>query len=170
MKQLYFLLQDLATARSVVDDLLIAGIGWKDIHLVARDDIELVNLPEAALLQKSDLLPALRQSAGVGAATGALAGLVAIALPPVGLTLPAGALLLCLAAAGAGFGAWVGGMIGISVPNRRLSRFREAIAHGQLLLMVDVPGEKFEEVDALVRRHGPEIHIESGEPAIPVFP
>ncbi len=170
MKRLYFLLPDLATASSVVDDLLVAGIRWKDIHLVAREDIELANLPEAALLQRSDLLPALRQSAGIGAATGALAGLVAIALPPVGLTLAAGALLLCLTAAGAGFGAWVGGMIGISVPNRRLSQFREAIAQGRLLIMVDVPCEKFDEVDALVRRHGPEVHIESGEPAIPVCP
>ena len=150
MKRFYWLLQDVATARAVVDDLLEAGVRWEDIGLIARDDIELADLPEAGVARKSDLLPAVRQGGCIGALTGALAGLAAIAFPPAGLTF-GGGVLVALMAAGCGFGAWVGGMMGISFPDRRLSRFQDAIDRGELLIMVDVPDAGVEPVEALVQ-------------------
>ena len=154
MRRLYFVLSDVATARAVVEDLLAAGVRWEDIGLIGRDDIELSGLPEAGVSRRSDLLPALRQGAGIGAVMGALAGLAAIAFPPAGLTFTGGvlvALFVVLVAGGAGFGAWVAGMIGISFPHRHLLRFQEAIERGELLIMVDLPEPRIEPVEALMQ-------------------
>ena len=61
-------------------------------------------------------------------------------------------------------------MIGIRLPNSMLKRFEDAVAQGQLVMMVDVPWTQVEKVEALIREHHPEAEIEGTEPAIPSFP
>jgi hypothetical protein len=61
-------------------------------------------------------------------------------------------------------------MIGISVPSSRLKEFEDAIASGELLLMVDVPKARVDEITQLVKQHHPEAEIEGTEPVIPAFP
>ena len=75
MRRLYFLLPDLATARTVVDELLLARIEERHIHVIAKEGCTLEDLPEASLLQKSDFVPAVERGIALGGATGALAGL-----------------------------------------------------------------------------------------------
>jgi hypothetical protein len=149
--------------------LLLAHIEWKHIHLLAREGIALEDLPEATFAQRSDLLPALERGMGAGAATGMLAGLVAVAFPAAGLTIAGGA-IAAMTVAGAGFGAWVATMVGVAVPNTRLARFRDAINEGQLLMMVDLPHERVEEIEALVKSHDPDADIKGTDPSVPVFP
>ena len=151
-RRIYFLIPDVKTARTIVDELLLARIEWRHIHVLARQDIELEDLPEATLAQKSDLLPALARGAAAGGASGMLAGLVAMTL------------------AGAGFGTWMSSMIGVDVPNTRIKQFEEAIKHGQLLMMVDVPVPRVEEIEALVKSHHREAAVEGTDPTIPAFP
>jgi hypothetical protein len=169
LRRLYFLLPDVATARKVVDELLLAHVEWKHIHLLAREGVPLEDLPEAALAQRSDLVPALQRGIGAGAATGLLAGLIAMAFPPAGLTV-AGGLLVATTFAGAGFGAFMSTMVGVGIPNSRLDRFREAIDGGQLLMMIDLPLARVEEIEALVKGHHPDADIEGTDPKVPVFP
>jgi len=127
------------------------------------------NLPEANLLQESDFIPAVERGVAIGGATGILAGIAAVALPGVGLVLGGGA-ILGIGLAGAGVGAWISGMIGISVPSSRLQEFEKAIDEGSLLMMVDVPKAQVEDITTLVKTHHPEAHIEGTEPIIPAFP
>ncbi|UCE30920.1 MAG: DUF1269 domain-containing protein [Burkholderiales bacterium] len=169
MRRIYFLLPNAPVAKAIVDELLLAHVEWRHIHVLARAGTDLEGLPEAKLAQYSDLLPALERGAGVGAATGMLAGLVAMAFPPAGLTIAGGA-LLAMTAAGAGFGAWMSAMVGVDLPNRRLARFETAVQAGELLMMVDVPLQRVEEIESLVRRHHSEADIEGTDPTIPVFP
>ena len=61
-------------------------------------------------------------------------------------------------------------MVGVSLPSSRLRKFAAAIAAGELLLMVDVPRARVEEIEALIRRHHPEAEREGVEPNIPLFP
>ena len=61
-------------------------------------------------------------------------------------------------------------MIGISVPSSRLTDFEEAIKAGSLLMMVDVPKTRVEEITALIKQHHPEAEVEGTEPVIPAFP
>jgi hypothetical protein len=171
MRRLYFLLPDVNSAKAIVDELLLARIEERHIHIAAADHHALLeaNLPEANLLQESDFVPAVERGVAIGGATGILAGIAAIAIPGVGLALGGGA-ILGIGLAGAGLGAWVSGMIGISVPSSRLSDFESAIEEGQLLMMVDVPKAKVDSITELVKSHHPEAHVEGTEPVIPAFP
>lgn len=169
MKRIYFLVPDISVTRHIVNELLLARIEEKHIHVIAKSGTPLEELPEASLLQKSDFVPAVQQGLAVGGATGALAGLVAVALPPAS-TVIAGGILLAGALAGAGIGAWVSGMVGMSVDNRRIKEFEEAIEAGHFLVLADVPAGRVGEIETLVKQHIPEVEIEKTEPIKPAFP
>jgi hypothetical protein len=169
MKRIYFLSPDIATTRRVVDDLLLGRIEERRIHVIARRGTPLEDLPEATLMQKSDFVPAVQRGLALGGATGILAGLVGIALPGASAVIAGGA-LLGSALAGAGVGAWLGGMVGMNVGNTRLARFEQAIEKGELLVLADVPRERVEEIEARILRHVPGAELEGTEPTIPAFP
>ncbi|NNJ95444.1 MAG: DUF1269 domain-containing protein [Halobacteria archaeon] len=169
MRRLYFLIPDADSAKVIVDELLLARIEERHMHIAASDHHVLTeaNLPEAGLLQESDFVPAVERGLAVGGATGVLAGIAAVAIPGIGL---AGGAILGIGLAGAGLGAWMSSMIGISAPSSRLTEFEKAIEEGNLLMMVDVPKPRVDEITTLVRKHHPEAHIEGTEPVIPAFP
>lgn len=171
MRRLYFLVPTIGSATAIVDELLLARVDERHIHIAAKDHHPLheANLPEANLLQESDFVPAVEKGIAVGGSTGILAGIVALTLPPAGLVLGGGA-ILGMGVIGAGFGAWVSGMIGISAGNSQLKQFEQAIEDGQLLLMVDIPKDRIEEITDLVKKHHPEAEIEGTEPTMPAFP
>lgn len=169
MRRIYFLVPDVPSGKAIVNELLLARIEERRIHVLARDGTPLQDLPAARLAQRSDLIPALERGAAAGGLTGAVAGLMAATFPPAGLVLGGGA-VVGITLLGSGFGAWVSAMIGVGVPSRRLAQFEGAIAGGELLMMVDVPSARVEEVEAIVTRHHPEAELEGFEPNIPEFP
>ena len=61
-------------------------------------------------------------------------------------------------------------MIGISTPSKRLERFEKAIKEGQILLMIDVPRGRVEEIEERLQHVIAEAHLEGIEPNIPAFP
>ena len=72
-------------------------------------------------------------------ATGLLAGLVALAIPPLGITL-AGAAAIGLA--GAMIGTWSSALVGASLPDPIRRKFEDEIRAGKILVIVDgEPGE-----------------------------
>ncbi|MCG6938104.1 MAG: DUF1269 domain-containing protein [Gammaproteobacteria bacterium] len=169
MRRLYFLVPDIDHARKIVDELLLVRVNESNIHVIAREDTPLEDLPEAGLSQKSDLIPALERGLTLGGITGALVGLVAVTIPPAGLVLGGGA-VLASTLTGAGFGAWMATMIGVDVPNTRLVAFEDAIQQGAVLMMVDVAKDRVDEIDDLVKKHHPEAELKGAEPSIPEFP
>ena len=64
-----------------------SGIAHEDVSLIARDDIELEAIPEERKVVDNDFYPAALRGVGIGGASGLLAGLVAVAIAPIGLTL-----------------------------------------------------------------------------------
>ncbi len=169
MRRIYFLLPSLACAHAVVDDLLLARVEARHIHVVARADTPLKDLPPAGVAQNTDLVPALQRGVAAGGLAGLLVGLLGITFPPAGLALGGGA-LLGLTAFGAGFGAWMSTMVGVGLPNSRIEKFQQAIANGELLMMVDVPALRVAEVEARVTRHHAEAELQGADPNIPIFP
>jgi hypothetical protein len=169
MRRIYYLVPNIETARKIVDELLLARVEERHMHLVAREGMPMENLPEATFLQKTDFVPALEKGVAVGGATGVLAGLVAMTFPPAGLVFGGGA-LLATALAGAGVGAWFSSMIGASIPNSRVKEFEQAIERGEVLMMVDVPKSRVEAIEELIKQHHPEAELEGTEPTIPPFP
>jgi len=169
MRRIYFLVPSVASAKAIVDDLLLARIEERHIHIVAREGTPLEDLPEAGVAQRSDLVPALQKGVAAGGLSGLLAGALAVTFPPAGLVLGGGA-LLGLTLFGVGFGAWMSGMVGIGLPSSRIEKFETAIARGELLMMIDVPRARVEEIEALVKRHHPESELEGIDANIPIFP
>jgi hypothetical protein len=169
MRRIYFLLPNVASAQNVVDELLLAHVEHKHIHVVAKEGTALADLPAASLAQSSDLVPALQRGAAAGGLSGLLAGLLAVTFPPAGLVLGGGA-LLAITAFGAGFGAWMSSMVGVDLPNSRIEAYEQAIAAGELLMMVDVPRLRVEEIEAVVLRHHPEAELQGVDPNTPMFP
>ncbi|MDN5871434.1 MAG: DUF1269 domain-containing protein [Nitrococcus sp.] len=169
MRRLYFLLPNLETTRNVVHELLLNHVEERHIHVVARKGVPLGDLPEAGMSESSDFIPAAERGMLAGAATAAVAGLVMAAIPATAVVV-GGAEVVLLTLTGAGFGAWVSSMIGLSFDSSRLERFHEAVEAGQLLMLVDVPKRRVDEIEELVRSHHNDVDIKGTEPLMPNFP
>jgi len=165
MRRLYFLIPDAEITGRVVNELLLACVPARQVHIVAKDHelLQDAQLPEAGLLQEPEVVPAIERGLAAGGAAGLLAGLVAVSFPPAGLALGGGA-LLGATLGGAAFGALVGPMIGIPVPNSRLTQLEEAVETGQFLVIVDVPKKEIEPISELIKTHYPKVTIEGAEP------
>ncbi|HQS57897.1 MAG: DUF1269 domain-containing protein [Gallionellales bacterium 35-53-114] len=168
MKRIYFLVPNTGIAQKVVDELLLARVEERHIHVLAKRGTPMEKLPEASYLQKTDFFPALEQGLALGGLTGIVAGLVAVALP--GGPVLAGGAILATSLAGAGVGALMSSMVGSSIGNRQIQQFSEAIEKGQFLMMIDVPPGRVEEIEQIVLKHHPEAKCEGTEPTIPPFP
>lgn len=169
MKRLYFLAPDTASAKAIVNELLLARIEERHMHVLAKPGTPMESLPEASPMQKSDFVPATQRGLAMGGAAGTLAGLIAIALPPSNVVI-AGGIVLASTLTGAGVGAWLGGMAGLSMDNTRHEHFKRAIAKGELLMMIDVPLSRVDEITGLIKQTHPEAEIKGTEPTIPAFP
>ena len=168
MKRIYFLAPSVEITKKIVNDLLLARVDQGHIHVLAKRNTPLGDLPEASFLQKSDIIPALERGVAVGGLTGVLLGLIVMAFP--GELVVGGGLILATALAGAGFGAWVSSMVGSSIGNRQIEQFAVDIENGKFLMMVDVPSKRVEDIEQLVKERYPEAVCEGTEPTMPAFP
>ncbi|AOJ37487.1 hypothetical protein WJ23_06080 [Burkholderia lata] len=169
MRRVYFLLPTTQCAQSIVGELLSLRIEWRHIHCLANHDVMRDGLPEATLVQRSDLLPSLARGTAVGFGTGMLLGLLVLAFPPDGLRI-GGGIVVAITLFGAAFGAWVATMIGVDVPSTRLKRFEDGIEHGELLMMIDVPTDRVHEIEDAIKLHHTDAHLQGEDPTIPAFP
>lgn len=166
-KRIYWLLPDLAGARRAMSELLQARIDEGHIHFVGREGADLSGLHAANLLQTSDVVRAAEAGLVIDGAAGAIVGAVVALVYPVFDDAPQWGLIAVLALFGAGFGAWVSGMIGISTPSRRLKRFAAPIEQGQILLLIDVPRRRVQEIEARLQALHPQAR--GAEPNIPAL-
>jgi hypothetical protein len=166
MRRIYFLIPNTVIAGAIVDELLLERVEERHIQIVAKTGTPLGELPEASVLESSDFYPALEQGIALGGVTGLLSGLVAVAVP-TGLVLGGGA-VLAITLAGAGVGGLMSSMVGISADSRRIEDYQSAIDRGELLLIIDVPRERVEEIETIVLKHHPEVELEGVDPH--VFP
>ena len=168
-RRLYFVLPDLATAIRTAHDLLLARIEDRYMHFVGRDGMSLGELHAASVAQTSDLRHSLQIGAVMGLALGALLGAYLMISPPDGLDLGVGTLMGCTIFGGM-FGSWASTLIGLSVPSKQLAPFKRDVDAGKILLLVDVPADRVEEIHKLVQREHPDITDRGEDPAIPAFP
>lgn len=154
-RRLYFLFPDAGHARGVTRELVQTGVDEQHIHAVARDGVDLASLPQATVRQRQDAagrIEAVAWNTNLALfAAATLALLAALFLTSVWLAVGA---LVVMAATFLG-GAW----FALRVPDVHLDEFREAIAHGEIVLMVDVPQKRVAEIEDLVHRRHPEANV-----------
>lgn len=124
-----------------------AGLDDHDLALIARSDIELEGIPDRRKLAATDFVPAALRGAATGGAVGLLGGVVAVAFPPLGVTL-AGAAALALG--GAAVGSWTAALIGTTVEDPVRRKFEDEIEAGRILLVIDGKDPALSAADAAV--------------------
>jgi hypothetical protein len=148
-RRLYFILPDVASAEQTLRDLLLSRIEANRIHCLGKRGLPLGDLPEANFLQKTDVIHGAGTGMAVGGILGVIGGVLVVLFPPVGATLPMGTVLIT-GLLGAVFGIWVASMVGTAVPNSKHAAFQQRIAEGKILMMVDVPFTRTDEIADLV--------------------
>lgn len=129
-----FLAPDVQVASKAVDALRAEGFGEDNLALIARSDLEMEAIPENLRETRTDFMPAAFKGALGGGATGLVAGLVAVAIPPLGVTLAGAA---AIAAAGAAAGTWSAALMGSALPDPVRQEFEREIKAGKILIVVD---------------------------------
>ncbi|MES2627203.1 MAG: hypothetical protein V4628_18095 [Pseudomonadota bacterium] len=160
MKCFYYLSPTLADTEHVSDDLHKAGVQDWFIHIISKneDGLGRHRLHSSNYLETLDVL----REGLIGVVLGFLAGVVIAWLfsvfEPFGPDVPVVAylgiifLLSC-------FGAWQGGLAGISSENKKLHRFHDEIESGKYLILVYAHKNEEENIDAMMRRLHPEARL-----------
>ena len=167
--RMYVTLPDLASAKQLANDLLLARIEDRHMHFLARRGTDLGELHEASYLQKTDTVHGAFVGLVIGGVAGVVAGVLLVNFPPGGISIDLVAVLIA-AVVGAGLGTWVASMVGLQVPNSRLKSFDHEIQDGKILLMLDVPSSRYDEVRQVITRTHPEAADHGNEPTVPAFP
>ena len=152
-RRLYFLLPDVVHAQSVVSELLTSGLTKNRIHALSKPGVDLQDLPPATVRQRTDFgawLETVLWDGNLLVFFITLLGFLLMAFLQIAwywLLLPAAVMLISFL---------LGEEFTRRVPDVHLSEFRDALRHGEILLMIDVPVTKVERFEALVHRHHPE--------------
>ena len=168
-RRIYFLLPDISNAKTVHNELLLARIEERNMHVLARDDVSLAGLPEASILEKSDLIHGLQLGFIVGGFTGVTLAMITYLsgmIVPGWETISMSGIIV----GGAFLGSWTSSMVAINVQNTRLKEFMKDVNSGQILYMVDIPVHRVDEISNLVYSKYPEVTNRGIDHTIPAFP
>lgn len=156
MRRLYFLFPTEAEALAAVHTLNAVNIPKRFMHAHAREGLSLDSLPPASAYQHNDVRSHLARIFWNGdllVFVLALVGLgLALALGSVVWALVALVLMISTFSAGAFYA--------MRIPELSLAEFRAALAHGEILLMVDVPKKRLHEIETLVHHKHPAAYCE----------
>jgi hypothetical protein len=156
MRRLYYIADDLPTTRAISESLHDEGITDWNFHVVAKDEDGLYrhHIHSATPIQQLDIVHTGERFAIIGTVVGLCAG--GIAYFSASLALPFVALITLVAAL---FGAWLGGMVGLSRENYKLEPFHEEIEAGRYLIMVDVKKESRARVREIMNMGFPRVRF-----------
>ena len=164
MRRIYFLVPNIETTHKIVDELRSDGIEDRHIHILAKRDTPMEDMPEAGVFEKTDFIPALERGAVLGATTGLIAGLVSLRFAGFAI---AGGPVLGILIFGATIGTMMSGLSGLQVGNSKVKKYEEAIEKGELLVMVDIAKERIDEISKIIVKHHPNAKFEGIEPLLP---
>ena len=167
--RMYLTLPDLASAKQLANDLLLARIEDRHMHFLGRRGTDLGELHEASYMQKTDAVHGAFTGLVIGGVVGVLVGLLLVWFPPGGASVQLVAVLIA-AVVGAALGVWIAGMMGLQVPNTQLKGFERELEEGKILLMLDVPASRYDEIRQVIARSHPEAVNRGNEPMVPAFP
>ncbi len=161
MRTLMYLMDSLDTARAMAASLNELAVRADGYHVLSKDEdgLRRHRLHSASPLEQSDLIHSGERGALFGAMAGVLFALGLVIWQPLGI--PMGWTGFFVAAIFIGcFGAWVGGLVGISHENYKLAPFHKAIADGKYLMVINLrEGHRAEELKRLLHERHPEVRF-----------
>ncbi len=147
MRRLYYLADNLDTIDDVSVSLHREGINDWHFHVLSKDEAGLYkhHLHSATPLQRRDIIRGGERGALTGFFVGLLVAVVSLRMlelaPMHSVVVSAIAIALPTL-----FGAWAGGLVGLSLDNYKIARFRRDIEAGRALLMIDVDRVHYQRV------------------------
>jgi hypothetical protein len=137
MRTLYYLMDKVETAEAMASTLTRMNIDRNGYYIVSRDHdgVRRHNLHDASVMDETDLVHSGERGALIGGLAGLLFAVLIVIAQPLGLSMSLGAFLFVSAIIGC-FGAWVGGMVGLSHDHYKLEPFHQAIAEGKYLMVI----------------------------------
>lgn len=156
-RRLYFVLPSVESAHTAMNDMLLARINADHIHFLAKPEVALEGLPEASVLERSDMLNGLKIGSLLGTVLGFLAGLLAVLIPPwpFNVPVPMVAIPICALIGLLAGGLWTS-LVATSITDAKLDPFKNQLAHGEVLMMILVPFHRTKEIRELVAKSHPE--------------
>lgn len=172
MHTLMYLMPRLDIADAMVASLRQMGVSEDAYRVVSQDEdgIRRHHLHDATLLDKTDVVHAGERGGLIGAMLGLVFASVLLATQPLGVAFGWGGMMLSVLLI-ALFGAWVGGMVGLSHEHYKLAPFHDALACGHYLLMIGVRDDaKAAEIEmAMLRAHPEAIFVADDETLVNPF-
>jgi len=155
LRRLFFLLPDESQGSALVADLGAAGVGRENLHAVTGGGRLLQEFPPATARQQRDSAWRLQNSLWNGNL-----GLFVLAALGFIFSLSAGSTLWVLVTAAIMVATFVAGAGFVyHLPDTHLGEFNISLRHGDIVLMVDVPRQRANEITQLVRRRHPEAEV-----------
>ena len=154
-RRLYFLVPGRVHALSIIEDLSRQGISPARIHTLADKRTRTDGLPQASLRQNNDTGDQLEKILWNGnlisfaLAFGCFIFLLITQHLNWWLLLPTSVMAVN----------FIAGLKFSNLPSTHLGEFRDALAHGEILLLVDVPENRVNDIERSVHRHHPEAAI-----------
>ena len=150
LRRLYFLFPDEPHAQRAVDDLISLDIPERRINAIAKN-VELKTLPQATHRQRSDTAFRVEWflwTANLVVFMLALTALVIVLIEAafIWAVIPFTIMIATFVA---------GEYFVVHIPNVHLNEFTNALAHGEILLMVDVPKDSVAQIEHFIHHKYP---------------
>lgn len=153
--RLYYMLPNVASARELLDKLLIARVEIPQMHFHAKEGALLPDMPRASLIQRTALLRGAENGVITGACSGFMTGSLFLLFPPEELRL--GFMLLIAAVIGGSIlGSWLSAKNSTEITNAKLQPYRDEVEAGKVLLMVDVGMYRIKEIQDMIAEKHPD--------------
>lgn len=163
MQRLYFLVPDARTMVDIAHELTELGLRRNEVHVMGKDWrlLKEEGLNKANLIQTTDVFNAGKRGVVVGLPLGLILGIVIANVLEIPATFEGKSLLIIVAGVfGALFGLWASTLVGVSVQDVKVEKFKDDLDNGAYLMMVDPPDEREEAITSIIHRHHPEVTIE----------
>lgn len=168
--RLYYLLPDVESAHRAMDEMLLNRIEQRYIRFLADGKPIPPDLPEGNFLHRTDVLHGAFNGMILGGLLGMLIGALVVFYFDISAASMEAAVVLLLAIGGVLFGGWAASMVAAAIPNTRLQAFYPEMQKGKVLMMVDVPARRVDEIEKMMAQRHPEMRFHGEDPRVPVFP
>ena len=175
-RNLYFMVETVANARRLTQELLLARVHEEQISFYAKSRDMLGDLPHTSVAQRTYMMHGGMAGFFICAALGFLAGVFVVAIPNPWFPewyVPASpaTIITITTVVGAVAGAIWTALVASALPNEMMEKFRRDIDKGHLLMIVKVAPDRMEEIrDHIVKRHPEAIYLGRRPREYVVFP
>lgn len=154
-RRLFFVFPDKVHTEQALDELHMSGIGQRYIHVHANPAVDIGKLPSAdatVMREASGQTERVLWGGNLLLFFVAFVVFIVMLFSNVGFwaTIP---LLVMLSTFFAGV------FFTQKIPNVHLNEFTDALSHGEIVLMVDVPTSRVDDIEHLIHNHHPEAAI-----------